>query len=218
MKFIGLIGSKGAGKTTAFEAMKEFFPKKINEVTLAKKLKDVSAEVFEISRECFDKAELKEKAFSLPIFLSKDKLDKIYKAFELTDQVVYDKHYRFHIGTTFTNPRQIAQYVGSELLRVLDPNIHCKFALEMAQRGALNIVTDMRFPNEFEFFSNYEGAEFFSIYIQNPSAETLAKNDSHDSEAYTFELAKKASLTIKNDKSLQEFRRAIKTLAKSRLD
>lgn len=199
----GLIGAKGAGKTTAFNAISKVLD--VQEITLASKLKDVSAKVFQIDRNWFDSHNFKEKDLEDPVYLDSFKIKALFEEYALTPD--FDKHVRPHIGKVLLSPRQIAQYVGTEVLRNYMEDIHC-FAAAAQVHKAIGVVTDMRFPNEYEYFAkNYPS--FHPIYIQNIGAEIKASRDTHASEAHLKDLARKASVTIQNNGSISEFETAI---------
>lgn len=208
-----LIGAKGAGKTTAFNAITEVLS--VTEITFAKKLKDVSSKVLNIPRNYFDDQDLKEKELETPVYLNWDILDSIFFCFGV--EVDYNKYIRPHIGKVLYTPRQIAQYIGTEVLRKFDINIHCIGALEDAKtlNNKVGVVTDMRFPNEFEYFKN-QNIKFVPIYIKNRTAEVIAAKDPHPSEAHIQELGAKASYVVDNGFiSKSDFIKEIKALINS---
>ena len=199
---IGLIGAKQAGKTTAFETLSRMVP--VEEITLAAKLKDVCSEIFEVPREAFDKSHLKEQSFDIPINLDVSNLNRVFSSYGLRPD--YDKFIRPHIGKILYSPRQIAQYVGTEVLRAFEPDIHCRVAAENCL-GTIGIVTDMRFPNEYEYFAKHSG--FIPVYIKNRAAEMAASRDTHSSEAHLKALAAKAWITIENNKDINTYKKKI---------
>lgn len=199
----GLIGAKGAGKTTAYTAIAEIAD--VQEITLASKLKDVSAEVFQVKRDWFDSHQFKEKDLEDPIYLDGPKIKHIFSLYGV--EADYDKFVRPHVGKVLLSPRQIAQYIGTEVLRTYMEDIHC-FAAAAQVKKEVGVVTDMRFPNEFAYFAkNYR--EFHSIYIQNIGAEIKASRDTHASEAHVQTLARQSSVTIQNNGSIREFQEKI---------
>lgn len=200
---IGLVGAKGAGKSTTFKLMSEFWD--VQEVALADKLKNTCSKVFDIPRNHFDSHEFKEKDLDTPVFLDDSSLRVIYKEYDVTPD--YDKHIRSHIGKILETPRKVAQYVGSEVLRSISEDIHCTAAVKTANK-AIVVITDIRFPNEYEFFAkNYK--KFHLVYIQNTAAETTAGEDTHISEKYLKDLMKKAEYTINNNDDMKTLRNAV---------
>lgn len=204
---IGLIGAKGSGKTTAFNAMKDAYPE-IVELTLAGKLKDVCSQVFGIPREYFDSHNFKEKELDNPVYLTIGQLQNIFEAYDANPN--YDTYLRPHVGKILLTPRQIAQYVGTEVLRTISHDIHCEFCVK-GKTGRIGVVTDIRFPNELAYFkSNY--VNFYPLYIKNTGAELAASQDGHRSESYYGELSAQA-LIFSADDTLEELKKkAVRTL------
>lgn len=206
---IGLIGAKKAGKTTAFEAIRSVMD--VQEITLADKLKNACAEVFQIPRFWFDSHSVKEKDLQDYIFLNTSNIKLIFNYYGIKD-LDYDKHIRPHIGKVLHSPRTIAQYIGTEVLRAYDTDIHCNSACQAITKN-IGVVTDMRFPNEYEYFAKHYGA-FYPVYIQNVGAEVTAGKDTHASEAHLYDLAKRAVKTIPNNGSIAEFHEAVRQFLK----
>lgn len=187
---IAFTGVKSAGKTTAFEYIKQANPNVI-EVALADKLKNACAKVFNIPRVYFDSQDLKEKELDNPVNLTSAEVSSIITEFGFTPQ--FDTQVRNHIGTVLYTPRKIAQYVGTEILRNVSDNVHCEGSMVGVPEESLIIVTDMRFPNEFDFFQNMAGNNFFPFYISNTVAEARSAMDNHPSEAHVLTIAKKCT-------------------------
>lgn len=198
---IGLTGVKGSGKTTCFNAIKKVYPE-AREIMLAGRLKNACSEVFGIPRNHFDDPAVKEKELEKLVVLDEKNTAALIHFFG--EQPDFDKHIRPHLNKVLHSPRQIAQYVGTEVLRRVDELIHCKGAvLDLPHEGVF-VVTDIRFWNEYDFFDNNEEVRFFPFYISNYAAEAVASKDSHASEKYVLEIAKKCQ-KIDNNGSLPEF-------------
>jgi hypothetical protein len=105
-----------------------------------------------------------------------------------------------HVGKVFFTPRQVAQYVGSEILRTLDEDIHCKGLMASAPDCEILVVTDIRFPNELEFFKN-QGVSFIPAYVHNGLAEARAARDTHQSESHLASLAASCGHTLIDNNS-----------------
>lgn len=208
---IGLIGAKGAGKTTAFEAIKSVVH--VQEITLAAKLKDVCSTYLHVDREAFDAPSLKEKDLETPVFLTGPLITEMFRAYGLYPD--YDKFIRPHIGKVLYTPRLVAQYVGTEVLRNFHPDIHCDSAAK-GIHAQVGVVTDMRFPNEYDYFDKGNWA-FYSIYIQNVGAEIKASQDTHASEAHLQILARRATQLLPNNSSLKEFQDSVSLYVRSLL-
>jgi len=203
-KIVAFCGVKRSGKTTAYESIKSNYPN-VREITLAKKIKDVCSEIFDMDRESFDDQKLKEKKLETPFFLEESHLNAILKAYGLEENVQYTyfQNIRPHIGKVCYSRRELLQYVGTEVLRTVDSDIHCKAAIQDIPEDGLFIVTDLRFPNELKFFKNLN-FEFYPFYIKREAAEVVALKDKHPSEQLVFETAK-GCIEILNNSDLLDF-------------
>jgi len=196
---IGLTGAKGSGKTTTFGIIQAEFPT-VQEITLANRLKNASAEVFGIPRSHFDDPAVKEKEMAQPVVLDEKNVRALIEFFG--EQADFEKHIRPHMKKVLHTPRQVAQYVGTEVLRNVDEQIHCKGSVLGLPETGIFVVTDMRFWNEFDFFNDNPNVDFHPLYISNNHAEAKAAGDNHPSERYVLEIAKKCK-RIDNNGSFQ---------------
>lgn len=112
-------------------------------------------------------------------------------------------------------PRQILQFVGTELFRTnmakLCPNFEDKFWLHIARNNiltiqrenpnALIVVSDIRFCNELDLIHELNGITF---RVERPA---INSNDKHESESYVDNLD--VNITIKNDKTVNDFYKEI---------
>ena len=202
---IGLTGVKTSGKSTVANIIKKNINAK--EIALADKLKNVSAKIFNIPREYFDRQDLKEIEFQNgPKILTVDKIQQILKEFNIEmSQECIEKTYNILNMKLFT-PRKIAQIAGTEILRAAgDEDIHCK---NIALNDGLNIISDIRFPNEFDYFYNKSDFEFIPLYIQRNEAEKHITKDSHPSEKCVFQFSNKC-IKINNNNDLEYTERQI---------
>lgn len=202
---IGLTGVKQSGKTSCFQALKEKYPY-IQEIALANKLKNACAEIFNISRDYFDSPEFKEKELDTLITLDSNNVKALLEYFGLSTD--YDKYIRLHMCKILHTPREIAQYVGTEILRYVDEQVHCKGSVEGLPSDGVFVTTDIRFWNEYNFFKNNSDWNFFPFYVENYRAEAKAALDTHASERYVLEIAKKCE-KIDSNGTLQELNTAV---------
>lgn len=207
MKIIAFTGVKGSGKSTASEFLKDLHPG-LKEITLAKRLKDASSIALGVDRDSFDNPAIKEKEFETPIQLDEKNVAKIFEVFKVTPD--YDAHIRPHIGKMLFSPRRVAQYVGTEILRSYNPDIHCEGAVLDIEADGVYVVTDMRFMGEYEFFSKRFSDSFYPYYISNMLAER--KVDNHPSELQVFEVAKHCT-KVTNNGTLEDFRGTMNALS-----
>jgi len=196
---IGLAGVKTSGKSTVATMIKKYLLD-AKEVALANKLKEASAVAFDVDRDAFDLQELKEVPFAQPKILTKESIEKVLSYFGKSTDV--ETVYKDVIGMELETPRKIAQIVGTEILRKFGSDIHCE-GLDLDADTL--IVSDMRFPNEFEYFDTISKGQnsvnFIPLYIQRNEAESYVTKDSHPSETSVFEFNKKC-VKVDNNGSL----------------
>lgn len=195
---IGLSGVKGAGKSTAAEALLEVL-RDAQELSLAGKLKQVCADVFNVPHNFFTDPALKEVQFADPVQLTRSNTFEVLKHFDI--EPFFAASATSHLGKWLHTPRALLQYVGTEVLRAIDSEIHCKACIAGA-KASIGVVTDIRFPNEFDFFRNAADV-FLPIYVSNPAAESVV--DGHASESYGQYL-RDASTVVVNDGTLDDFK------------
>lgn len=181
---IGLGGVKGSGKdTAAFFLVDKYGFKRY---AFADNLKLMCIEVFGLSPEqVFDPA-LKEVAFSAPFPFAPEhglaiinyvaKVNGIYG--DDTEMAMYTAVSK---GAVFRNPREVMQFVGTEVCRtVYGPDFHAnvvKHALEV-NRDAKVVITDMRFPNERDLVKELGGITGLVMGRGGNSGDTHASETS----------------------------------------
>lgn len=182
---IGLSGVKESGKTTVSSILQKKL-KNVKEVAIADKLKNTCAEVFNLDRSDFDDQNKKEKKFKDYKILDSKKIVKILNLYgiEVSNfDLLMDITAKYN-HSKLESPRHIAQYVGTEFLRnYISPDVHCE---SVNLSSTYTIVPDIRFQNEFEYFSNQKDAEYIPLYIHRKSAEAKVTKDSHISEKEVF--------------------------------
>ena len=204
---IGLSGVKTSGKSTAADIITELIGGNIKESALAGKLKDVSAEAFGLTRDHFDNQDIKEVPFPEgPKIVTLYMIQEILLSFNtpLTEDLKEVYYENGVINMMLGTPRKIAQIVGTEVLRATgNEDIHCE-NMSMNE-GGITIVSDLRFPNEFNYFDNNTNINFIPLYIQRDEAESIVTEFSHPSERCVFEFSKKC-IKIPNNSSLDNLR------------
>ena len=179
-RVIGLAGVKTSGKSTAAEIIKGIVD--AQESALADKLKNSCVKAFGLDRNQFDAQELKEVEFGRPMMVTRTVLETILGEFNIAPEKA--DNLRELEGALLKSPRHIAQFVGTEILRSLgNPDIHCD---NVELFDGTTIISDMRFPNEFEYFANKEDIDFIPLYVSRASAEAFVTTDSHPSETSVF--------------------------------
>ena len=153
---IGLAGNAGAGKDTAAGFLVSTYG--FRQLALADNLKTLCKFVFQVSHaQCYDQ-KLKEKKFANPILLSPKHIEGILdfatriNGFDVTTEKIHKMYLYVGKLTTLKTPRELLQFVGTELLRdIVDLDYHLKVAKNKIDEGAENamyVITDARFDNE----------------------------------------------------------------------
>lgn len=210
-KLIAFCGAKESGKSTSAELFKNLAiakGKKVKEVAFAGHLKETCSKVFNIEMKYFLDTKLKESELDAYIRLTKEYVEEIFKEFDL-QEYDYDKHVRPHLGQVFDTPRRLLQYIGTELLHPLDKLIHVNITLKKIDPDAITLVTDLRFPQEFDGL--IDKPEFLPVYVDNKRAENAAAADSHASEK-GWQTFKHRCVTLDNNLTLHELNDNIKKL------
>lgn len=178
-KIIAFTGVKQSGKSTAFLVAKKHFGD-VTEIMLARRLKEVCAKVFKLDFKHMEDGVLKETLFEDPVYLDHFQIMEVIEAFGYSYN--FDKNIRPFMGKILETPRQILQYVGTEVLHKIDKDIHIKASVENLPEDGVVIITDMRFEREFNYFKEKYPKEFLPFYIHNSRAEMIAEQDQHKSE------------------------------------
>lgn len=208
---IGIAGVKTSGKSTVTKMIQEVLDG-TTESALAGKLKDVSAEVFGITREALDDQRYKEVPFSvfgIKKTLTNESIGAVLESFNVfMSRREIDSKYDV-IGMDLDTPRKIAQIVGTEILRATgDEDIHCKNMPLNPNPELPTIVSDLRFPNEFTYFKNNPDINFVALYLNREEAEKHVTKDSHPSETSVF-LFNDKCVRIDNNGSLENTREQV---------
>lgn len=178
-KLVAFCGAKESGKSTSAILFKDLIGQPTVEVAFAGHLKEVCSQVFDVEMKYFLEPKLKERELNDYKQLTKERVEKIFELFDVTT-FDYDKHIRPHTGQVFDTPRKILQYVGTEVLHPIDPLIHVNVTLKKINPDVITLVTDLRFPQEFDAL--YGREDFLPVHVQNTRAELAAEADSHASE------------------------------------
>lgn len=203
---VAFCGAKGSGKNTSSDIFKELVGMPTEELAMADTLKKVCAEVFEVPMENFLNQSLKEKELLDYIVIEASDIERILKGFGFThEDYTYDGHIRMHVGKVIETPRKLLQYVGTEVLHRLDPLIHIKKVFEQASDDKLTLITDLRFPQEFDAFAEKYETNFLPVYVQNNAAEAAAERDQHASERGLF-VFKDKCYKVENNTTLGDLR------------
>lgn len=212
MKVIGLTGFAKSGKSTAAEILKSLGGE---EVAFAKHLKDVCAAVFGIPRDHFDNQAFKEVPFDCSRIICTYDVEKILNYFEVSARYIPEAILA-HSGVEMTTPRHVAQYVGTEILRAIDENIHINMAFKMASSSSAPffICSDMRFDNELNAIQENEG---LSIGISRKKATPADLENLHGSEKEIPTLISQCDVKVENEGTIEDLQNTIREAAQKYL-
>lgn len=206
INLIGISGYAKSGKSTIYSMLKQIGAK---EIAFADHLKNTCSKVFNIPRVNFDDQNLKEIPFEKPIHLNLYQINEILSLFKIDVDVDswIDLTTRTE-GTALISPRHIAQYIGTDVLRSLDQDIHIKTALSKIVEEGIYVCSDVRFLNELE---NVKKAGGFVIGVQRDSVKPdLSKV--HISESFIEEIVSKSDYKIVNNGTLEELQNAVRLI------
>jgi len=212
---IAFSGSKFAGKDTAAEALIKHF--NFKRIGLADKLKDICAEVFNISREDMDNPSKKESQFEENLTISlrhiTDLIRKIqHDGFVFHMQEAYIEIRKNFYGKNLTSIRDMLQTVGTDICRTyIADDIWLQYIKEEVTSSYDNfVVTDARFANERRFFKalgatlvlvNRPGLENASTHISETQIGDSSEYDviiTNDSSIYSLQESIKLWFTLRN--------------------
>jgi len=208
MKVIGLTGFAKSGKSTAAQILKELGGQ---EVAFAKHLKDVCAVVFEVPRDHFDDQAFKEVPFEKPIIVNRGQIEDILRYFDVS-AIHMPAAVLTHDKTQLKSPRHVAQYVGTEILRSIDQNIHINMAFKLNANSTAKflVCSDMRFDNELRAVNSQSG---LTIGISRKKAVPANLQNLHPSEAEIPNLISRSDLIVENEGSIEDLQKTIRDAA-----
>lgn len=199
MKIIGLTGFAKSGKSTAADILKKQGGK---ELAFAKHLKDVCSGVFAVERSYFDDQSFKEIPFNYSLHVSENHIAEILNYFDVPKEHL-PATIKAHAGMVLQTPRHIAQYVGTEILRAIDTDIHIKMAFKLNEgTEGLLICSDVRFQNELAAVQNQGG---IVLGISRKAATPADLINLHPSEKEIPNLIRQSDVIINNEGTLTDF-------------
>lgn len=201
-EIIGLGGEKYSGKNTAAKVLVEKHGFK--EYSLALPLKKLVSQVMDIPLENMEDPKLKEAPFAAPVQITVEKVYEIvrlcsnlidlakFRKFDdnvikrMTKQVIEETKlvqtpqgpFQQRQYKSFANPRQLLQFVGTELIRnCISPYFWCKVLDESIKNESKVVITDVRFFEEREYVKVKKGN-----LIKVERLTNAPKKDGHASE------------------------------------
>jgi energy-coupling factor transporter ATP-binding protein EcfA2 len=211
---VAFCGSKGSGKSTSASILSSLLNGNVQELAFAQHLKEVCSGVFRLDMKYFLDPKLKEVELDTYILLNKNSIEEVLKQFDVKD-FDYDKHIRPHINQVLIKPRELLQYMGTDVLHPIDPLIHAKITLAQKDPNRLTVITDLRFESEFNYLLN-NFKDFIPCYVKNAYAEIAASVDKHPSER-DLQKFKNKCIIIENNSDIAALKQSIKKIVDERL-
>lgn len=197
---IGLCSKKRSGKTTSFKMLEDMFASKgveVKEIMFAGPLKSFICESYDyITMDMVEDQSIKE--LDLFSFVFTEEL-------LLGVEAYWDvKVSRECLDVEKTSIRGFLQYLGTDVLRSVDDKIHIRAAHKQVDPSKINIITDVRFMNEYEYLSKLDG--FVSIALKRDLGELC---DTHLSEQGVEDVQAMCSVVIENNGTLEDLRQSL---------
>ena len=100
----------------------------------------------------------------------------------------------------FFNVRSVLQYIGTDVIRAIDPDWHCRTVRDsiLSDQGKNYVIDDLRFRNELEMVRSFDGSKVF--YIDRPGLERNLHESEHSLSVSDFDKDE----FITNDGTLDE--------------
>lgn len=208
MKVIGLTGFAKSGKSTAAQILKELGGQ---EVAFAKHLKDVCSVVFGVPRDHFDDQAFKEVPFEFNRIILDNDILEILNYFEVPGRFIPGAMLA-HRHVELTSPRHVAQYIGTEVLRSIDTDIHINMAFKLAasSNAKFLICSDMRFDNELKAVQKGDG---LTIGISRKKAIPPNLENLHPSEREIPNLISRSDVVAENEGSIEDLQNLVREAA-----
>ena len=184
MTIICFVGRMGSGKDTAASVLIEEYG--YVHRSFAGKVKDVASTVFGWNREKLNGC---------------TPLDREWRE-------IVDEFWGF-------SPRFALQKIGTEMFReIIDPNVWVKSLLmdipETSEEDT--VITDCRFPNEYEALRK-RGAKF--VFVDRYQVSSSSRHEQHVSESYVDSMKGACDYLLENNGTLEDMRREVKKIAKN---
>lgn len=214
VSLIAFCGAKESGKSTSAELFKTLINGiQVKEVAFAGHLKETCSKVFNVEMKYFLDPKLKERELENYVRLTTETIEQVFTEFAITEYN-FDQHIRPHLSQVFDTPRKLLQYVGTELLHPLDKLIHVNYALRSVDTSKITLVTDLRFPQEFDVLNGKP--EYLLVHVSNLKAEANAATDTHPSEQ-GWKYFKEKCVSLDNNGTLADLTTNLQRLIESRV-
>jgi hypothetical protein len=197
---IAFCGERETGKNTAailFATRWGFV-----ELSFAHALKDIASRALELPYAQFHDQDKKEVAFNGPLFITKAGVDRIVvigQEYGSISSEQADAISRALLGRGFITPRDVLQFLGTEVFRQCVRESFWTDALLKQMEGQSKVaITDCRFPNERSFVRSLGGK---LVRIKRATGKSL---HTHASERSLGD-DKEYDVVIENNSDIDEF-------------
>ena len=184
---IGIAGKIGSGKSTIAKILKA---KGFQEQTYADKLKEIAIKVFDLSYDQVYTQKGKKRSFTKWYIpwrrsLTNAEIIKIYQELrwscvsgKLIPETTFFNQMEIFKEKTFKNPREIIQWLGTEVLRdIVNKNFHIEELFANLDLSEDTVISDCRFPNERAIIKKNGG---INVLIKRKATDK--KSGEHESE------------------------------------
>lgn len=205
---IAISGYSGSGKARATQIALSLFPQAV-QLNFGSHLKDILSQSFEIDLLYFNLSQVKDRDFEDPIYLTAEMLDKTLRLYGI--EAEYHDFKKF-IGKMIYTPRELMEFMGTEVLRSFDPEIHITTAFRVAPKADQYIIGDLRFLVELEYLrANSKTLQV--LHVDNEQANNAAAKRKSIAEREISKISKIA-LHVDNNGTEESFRYNIEKFIK----
>lgn len=213
MKYIiNIAGKAGSGKTTIAEYIEEKY--KAKHLSWAKNLKVMCMYVFELNEHQVFTQDGKIEKFNKPITVNLEHIHKIINWMKETIDFSFTENVPQNaldgvLGTKLETPRQVLQYVGTDICRKLYQNYHTDVVKKEANEceEQFIVISDTRFDNELDLPKQWN-RKVINVKIKRSNNNIQA--GTHISEQDLVD--EKFDVIIQNDSTLEDLKNKIDNL------
>jgi len=178
---IAIAGRKGSGKTEIAKHLLEnnfIDSEKWIKISFADYLKKLCSDLYCLDISYFTDPVLKETTFSSPLLWNYEKCQELSWLID-EDQDFVDLV--FSGDKIFVSPRQIIQYIGTDILKKYDHLFSVKKTISSLDPFFNYICDDLRFPEEKAALENIKSHQCSSFFVIRPQKWTISNHKSETS-------------------------------------
>ena len=167
MSLVVFAGRKGSGKSELSKFLINNYDFK--KISFADPLKRILSELYNWDLKDLYSQEGKEKELSSPVKWDEEACNHLNKI--LKSNFPYNNK-----NIEFKTRRQALQYIGTDFLRNIDENFHCKQMTEfLSKNNGKFVIDDLRFKNELDVIKNFPN---IAVFIVRPSNFDYSNHES----------------------------------------